>query len=58
VVTAPATLDCQDCGEPIRRLTTEEVARIARNPYAFIVYCRACRADRAQEIEEGATNVN
>lgn len=37
------TLDCQTCGEVIRRLTNAEVAVVADNPYKYVVDCFECR---------------
>ena len=36
------TLDCQDCGTVVRRLTRAEAHEVAANPYNFIVYCWDC----------------
>lgn len=36
-------LECQNCGEVVRRLSEEEAQRVAANPYNFIVYCAGCR---------------
>jgi hypothetical protein len=36
------TLECQDCGVVIRRLTQAEAQCVADRPYDFIVYCRPC----------------
>ena len=43
------TLDCQDCGDVVRRLSPSEAQEVAQAPYSFIVYCELCRADRARE---------
>ena len=37
------TLDCQDCGVVLRRLTLAEAQQVAANPYNFIVFCRNCQ---------------
>lgn len=37
-------LECQDCGDVLKRLTPEENQRVAANPHSFIVYCGRCRA--------------
>lgn len=39
----PSTLDCQDCGNVVRRLTDAEAQQVADNPYNFVVYCASCR---------------
>lgn len=44
------TLDCQDCGDVVRRLTLAEAQQVAANPYNYIVYCTICRRDRAREL--------
>ena len=36
-------LECQDCGEVVKRLTRAEEAQVADRPYNFVVYCRRCR---------------
>lgn len=36
------TLDCQDCGRVLRRLTPAEAQQVAANPYNFIGYCPQC----------------
>lgn len=38
------TLDCQDCGTVLRKLTAAEARQVADNPYNFIVFCRSCAA--------------
>lgn len=43
------TLDCQDCGAPVRKLTPAEQQEVAANPYNFVVYCVPCRIDRKKE---------
>lgn len=47
-----ATLDCQDCGEVIRRLSMGEAQRVAHNPENFIVWCRPCGRAQARELEK------
>lgn len=42
-------IECQDCGEPVRRLAPEEKADIARNPYNYIIYCYQCRGNWVHE---------
>lgn len=37
------TLDCQQCGDPVRTLSPAEQQQVAADPYAFIVYCGSCR---------------
>jgi hypothetical protein len=36
-------LECQICGEVVRKLTDSEAQQVAANPYNFIVTCRAHR---------------
>lgn len=36
------TLDCQSCGEILRKLTAAEAQRVAENPYNYIVFCTPC----------------
>lgn len=40
------TLDCQDCGDVIKRLTPSEAQQVAANPYNYIGYCIPCIRDR------------
>ena len=40
-----STLDCQQCGEVIRKLSLAEVRMVAESPYNYIAYCRLCRMD-------------
>jgi uncharacterized protein with PIN domain len=40
------TIDCQDCGTVLRKLSDEQAQEVARNPYNFIFYCSACRGGR------------
>lgn len=35
-------LECQDCGERLRRLSEDERDAMAENPYAYVVYCFQC----------------
>jgi hypothetical protein len=44
-----STLDCQDCGDVVRKLTDSEALEVAREPYNFIVYCWSCKRDRMKE---------
>jgi uncharacterized protein with PIN domain len=39
----PPTLDCQDCGEPIRVLTQRQARMLAETPYEFLAYCPDCK---------------
>lgn len=36
------TLDCQDCGEVVMRLSVAEAQRVAEKPYDYVVWCFAC----------------
>jgi hypothetical protein len=45
------TLDCQDCGNVVRKLTGAEAQEVAANPYNFVVYCHVCKAVRQREYE-------
>lgn len=36
-------LECQDCGEVVRRLSSAEAQKVAHNPYNYIVFCAPCR---------------
>jgi uncharacterized protein with PIN domain len=38
-----STLDCQDCGAILKRLTNAEAQQVADNPYNFIAFCRSCQ---------------
>ncbi|WP_159600239.1 hypothetical protein [Agromyces humi] len=42
VHTHTPTLDCQDCGRVLRKLTPAEAQRVAYRPYSFIVFCNDC----------------
>ena len=46
-MTSPSqpTLDCQDCGMVLRKLTDAEAQQVAENPYNFTVYCATCRRE-------------
>lgn len=46
------TLDCQDCGDVVRKLTDAEQQEVADRPYDFVVYCRTCRVIRQREYEQ------
>lgn len=37
------TLDCQQCGDVVRRLEPAEAQQVAADPYRFIVYCTTCQ---------------
>ena len=39
-------LECQDCGDRIRKLTNSEIQDCSYNPYKYIVFCNECRRDR------------
>lgn len=39
-------LECQTCGEVVRKMSLAEAQEASYNPYAFIVYCSVqCRDD-------------
>lgn len=44
-----SVLECQDCGEVIRRLSDSEAQQVAGAPYNFVRYCRSCAEDREAE---------
>jgi len=46
------TLDCQDCGGIVRKLSDAEAQEVAANPYNFVVYCPVCRRIRQREYEQ------
>ena len=46
-------LECQFCGEVVKRLTEEEAQRVAASPYDFVVYCRGCQADAREAAIQG-----
>lgn len=52
-----ATLDCQDCGAIVRRLSWDEAQKVANDPYAFIAFCHEHGKARMEEInnQRGAT---
>lgn len=50
IATEP-TVDCQTCGEVIRRLTPAEARRVADRPYDFVVNCGPCGRAEARRIE-------
>lgn len=37
------TLDCQDCGAVVKKLTHDEAQMVAANPYNYVAYCPPCR---------------
>lgn len=37
------TLDCQQCGDVVRRLTEAEARQVAGDPMRFVVYCATCQ---------------
>ncbi|WP_157497207.1 hypothetical protein [Leifsonia sp. Leaf264] len=39
------TLDCQNCGGVLRKLTAAEAQQVAANPYNFIAFCSPCGAE-------------
>lgn len=45
------TLDCQDCGIALRRLTPSEAQRVAERPYDFVTRCGSCGKDAARDYE-------
>lgn len=47
----PSTLDCQDCGNTVMKLTDAQAAEVAANPYNFVVYCQSCKMDRLREAQ-------
>lgn len=49
-----STLDCQDCGDVVRKLTDAEAHEVAREPYNFVVYCGPCRVARQREADKRA----
>lgn len=42
-------LECQDCGDVVRRLSAAEQQKVATDPYNYIVYCFACRQERRKD---------
>lgn len=46
------TLDCQDCGDTVKKLTDAEAQEVAAAPYNFIVYCPSCKRFRQKERAE------
>lgn len=45
------TLDCQDCGNTVKKLTDAEAQQVAANPYNYVVYCGPCGRYRQKEAE-------
>jgi uncharacterized protein with PIN domain len=43
------TLDCQDCGNEVMKLSPAQAQEVALNPYNFVVYCPPCKRVRAAE---------
>ena len=41
------TLDCQGCGDVIRKLTLAQARRVALRPDDFVVYCARCQVHRS-----------
>ena len=41
------TLDCQDCGRVLARLTPEQAPRVAEKPYDYMLRCVECRKGRS-----------
>ena len=39
------TIDCQDCGVVLRKLTDAQAQQVAANPYNFIAYCNTCQKE-------------
>lgn len=37
------TIDCQDCGAILQKLTPAQAQLVAANPYNFVAYCKTCR---------------
>jgi hypothetical protein len=44
------TLDCQDCGAVVKKLTDAEAQKVADNPYNYVVYCVSCRSYRGRNL--------
>ncbi|AMS02558.1 hypothetical protein BJD55_gp009 [Gordonia phage Yvonnetastic] len=47
------TLDCQDCGQVVRVLSSSEADMVAMDPYNYIVYCGPCKQDIERGIQDG-----
>ncbi|WPH57796.1 hypothetical protein [Mycobacterium phage WXIN] len=45
MIDAGSCLECQACGDIVRRLSAEEARIVAERPYDFIVYCYQCKSD-------------
>jgi hypothetical protein len=43
-------LECDDCGLPLHLMDRSQAQRVASNPYNYIVYCFACKADRERAL--------
>ena len=42
-------LECDDCGHPLHLMDKSTQARVASNPYNYIVYCHTCMPDRERD---------
>ncbi|WP_162802103.1 hypothetical protein [Ornithinimicrobium murale] len=43
---ARLVLECQDCGDVVRKLTAGEAQQVAASPHNFVVFCNQCRRER------------
>lgn len=48
---AEPALECQDCGSVLVGFDPQLAARVAQDPYAFVLYCPPCARDRQRELE-------
>lgn len=46
----PTTLDCQDCGKPVRSLTPEQAREVASRPQDHATACPDCAAADEEEM--------
>lgn len=44
-------IECQGCGEVMKRPTPEEAKHVAERPYDYVWFCRPCKK-RGLHIEE------
>lgn len=44
-------IECQTCGEVLRRLSLAEAQQVADNPQNFIVFCGPCQIEEQKAFD-------
>lgn len=51
-------LECQQCGEIVRRLSASELNKVVNNPHNFTIFCDSCHLDEKTRILMESANLD